>query len=161
MFLSGKLNVSAPSTPKYAWVEAPAGEEEVVVRDGRADIDEHAAEEVEVLLSLEDVARGLRDLPRLEPRRADLIQQRLELVVVVAIHEEHVHGRFPQGADGFEPRVPRADDDDTRTRLHPVGGGSSVNGTDGGDGAGHGDTSASGRTGVLCTTEPQRGCLPR
>src|SRR6266852_3693116 len=72
--------------------------------------DHHA--KIDVFLAAQDRPRRSRDLLGLESRRGDLIQQRLEKMVVVAIDQDDLHRRAAQRPGGVQPPESRADDDD-------------------------------------------------
>ena len=72
--------------------------------------------ELEILLATQHRADRPRDLFRLEPGGSDLIQEGLEQVVVVPVHEHDVHRCFAQRARRAQSTEPRTDDDDLRTR---------------------------------------------
>ena len=61
----------------------------------------------------------LGDIGRRQRRGRDLVQQRLEQVVVVAVDHRHVDGRPRQPASGFEPAEAGADNDDARPGARP------------------------------------------
>src|SRR5712671_2010185 len=67
---------------------------------------------VEVLLTAQNGAGRFRDLLGLEARGRDLIEQRLEEVVVVAIDEHDLDRRAAQRPGGVQPPESRTDDDD-------------------------------------------------
>ena len=76
-------------------------------------------EDGRVALPAQDVAQGRRDVRGGQPGRGHLVQERLEGVMVVAVHERDAHGRVPQGARGREAGEAPADDDDARSRGRP------------------------------------------
>ncbi len=71
--------------------------------------------EVEVLLTAQNGARRFRDFLRLEARGRDLIQQRLEEVIIVAIDEHDLNRGTTQCPGGPQAAEARADDDDGRS----------------------------------------------
>jgi hypothetical protein len=60
----------------------------------------------------QDVADRRGDVPLGEHPGRDLVEQRLEEVVVGAIDHHHLDRRAPQGLGGEQPGEPAADDDD-------------------------------------------------
>ncbi len=73
---------------------------------------------IEVLLTAQNGACRFRDLLGFEARGRDLIEQRLEEVVVVAIDEHDLYRRATQRPGGIQPSESRADDDDGRGGRH-------------------------------------------
>ena len=67
----------------------------------------------QVLLTVEDVTRRRGDLPFGEDPGGNLVEQRLEEVVVRAVDQSHVHGRVPQEARREETTKAGPDDDDS------------------------------------------------
>ena len=61
---------------------------------------------------MQDVSRRRGDLPFGEDAGRDLVEQRLEEVVVRAVDQAHVHRRAPQEARREETAEARPDDDD-------------------------------------------------
>jgi hypothetical protein len=84
---------------------------EVDVLDGR----QHDAQSV---LSPQDPANGRRNVPRRQAGGGDLIQQRREDVMVVAIDQRHVTLDSGERAGGIETREPAADDHDLWALRH-------------------------------------------
>jgi hypothetical protein len=71
-----------------------------------------------VALAAQDHADRRRDLRGREARRGDLVEQRLEHVVVLAVHERDVHGRAREPARGLQAGKAAADDDDVFPAGH-------------------------------------------
>ena len=69
--------------------------------------------EVEVLLAAQNGAHRLRDLVGLEPCGRDLIQERLEEMVVVAIEQNDLNGSAAHRAGGTQAAEPRAHNHDS------------------------------------------------
>src|SRR5439155_21348303 len=68
--------------------------------------------ELGVGLAAEEGAARAGDLLGLEAGGGDLVQERLEQVVVVAIHQHDVDGRLPQRPSGAQAAESGTDDDD-------------------------------------------------
>ena len=68
--------------------------------------------EIEILLAAQDGSNGLGDLFGLESRGGDLIEQRLEEMVVVAIEENYLHRRAAEGTRHSQAAKARAHNDD-------------------------------------------------
>ena len=107
------------------------GDDQVVVRDGAARIDEHATsrdvhgmrareQDPDVLLTAQDPPDGRRDVGGRQRRGRDLIEQGLEEVIVVAIDQRDPHRRAGQRARGVQTAKPSAQDDDVWIRGHDV-----------------------------------------
>src|SRR5690606_39699191 len=60
------------------------------------------------------------DLRRGQRGRRNLVQERLEQVMVATIDDEHVHRRRGERLGGLEPPEPGADDHDPRASCRPV-----------------------------------------
>ena len=69
-----------------------------------------------VLLIVEEVAQRMPDLRRLQQGRGDLVQERLERVVVVLVDDHDVHVRLLQRARRTHTREAAAEDQDARSR---------------------------------------------
>ena len=65
----------------------------------------------------DDPADRVGDVGRREARRGHLVQQRLERVEVVAVHQRDVEVFASEGASGGQPAEPRSDDHHPRS-LH-------------------------------------------
>jgi hypothetical protein len=70
----------------------------------------------DVRLTPEDLADRSRDVTRSEPRGGHLVEQRLEEMVILAIHQRDTHRRAAQGRDGCEAAEAAAEHDDVRQR---------------------------------------------
>ena len=55
---------------------------------------------------------------RRQPGRGDLVEQRLEQVMVLAVDERHPHPRMSERARGEEPAEPAPHDDDVPVVRH-------------------------------------------
>src|SRR6185312_16366766 len=64
-------------------------------------------------------ADRIGDVARVQGPGRDLIEQRLEQVVVATIQERDLDRRVGELARGFEPAEPTADDHDMRLHLPP------------------------------------------
>ena len=69
-----------------------------------------------VLLVVEEVAQRVPDLRRLQQSRRDLVEQGLEGVVVVLVHDHDLHVRLLQRARRAHAREATAEDQDARSR---------------------------------------------
>ncbi len=69
---------------------------------------------------LEQVAKGVTDGRRLEQAGRELVQQRLEGVVVVPVDEHDLGVGLPQLLGGADPGEPPAEDEDARALAHVV-----------------------------------------
>ena len=76
-------------------------------------------EDGRVALPAQDVAQGRGDVRRGEAGGGDLVQERLEDVMVVAVDERDLDGRAPQRARRGKAGETPADDDDARSRGRP------------------------------------------
>jgi hypothetical protein len=72
-------------------------------------------EHLGVLLAAQDGADGLRDVGWREDRESHLIKERLEGVMVAAIHQGYVHGQAGKATGGVNAGKAAADDDDAGT----------------------------------------------
>jgi hypothetical protein len=99
------------------------GENEDVVGDRRAALDEHLAavevdapylghHRVDVGVALDDAAQVWRDVVGREPRRGDLVEQGRERVEVVAVDEGDLHRVAGQRLGRSHPSETATDDDD-------------------------------------------------
>jgi hypothetical protein len=68
----------------------------------------------DVALPPEDAPDRRRDRGRRQPRHRDLVEQRLEHVVVATVDERHAHGRAPERPGGLEAAEAAAQDHDAR-----------------------------------------------
>ena len=103
----------------------PDSEDQVVVRDrtvgrhdairGRLEAGDLGHAELGVGLASQNGADRAGDLLGLEPRGGDLVEQRLEQMVVVAVHQHHVDRRLTQCARRAQPAESGSDDDDARS----------------------------------------------
>ena len=73
---------------------------------------------LDVPLSSKNPANRRCDIARRQRRRGDLVEERLEKVVVMAIDERHAHGRAGERARSVEPTESAAQNDDMRQRRH-------------------------------------------
>ena len=73
-----------------------------------------------VVLPLEQVAKGVTDGRRLEQAGRELVQQRLEGVVVVPVDEHDLGVGLPQLLGGADPGEPSAEDEDAWTLAHVI-----------------------------------------
>ncbi len=73
-----------------------------------------------VLLSAQDRADGARDVGRIERRRSDLVEERLEEMVVAAVEKRHAHGGAPELSRGVQAGEPAAEDHDMRKRRSAI-----------------------------------------
>ena len=62
-------------------------------------------------------ARRVGDVAGVQPARGDLVEQRLERAVQVAVHQGYVHSRAGQPGDGGKPAEARPADDHPRCVL--------------------------------------------
>src|SRR5258706_8920524 len=107
----------------------PARDDQGVVADRAAvgelddpllgvEVDRLAEEHGHVLAAPEDAPERLRDLARRQRARRDLVEQRLEQVVVVAVNERDVEPIVAtETLRGVQPGEAAADDDDSVSRL--------------------------------------------
>ncbi len=105
-------------------------QDEVVVRHLAVVKHEHAALEVhtvrlrqpdpEVPLFAQDPADGRGNVAGRQPGGRDLVQERLEDVVVAPIDEQDIDRRVFQGAGGAQAAKAAADDDDSGTSISHV-----------------------------------------
>ena len=111
---------------------ARAGREhEVVVAEAavfqhelvRRDVDRHGLREQHagVGLAAQDGADRVRDVGGREPGSRDLVEQRLEEMVVAAVDERHVHRRAAERLGGGEAAEAAADDHDVRAIVRQPG----------------------------------------
>ena len=107
-----EVRLSTGSENQEVVADRPAGRLETPGGKVDARYVHHA--KVEVLLAAQNRPRRSRDLLGLEPRGGDLIEQRLEEVVVVAIDEHDLHRRTAQRPGGVQAAESRPDDDDRR-----------------------------------------------
>ena len=114
------------SLPKYAWV-IPVASDQVVVVDVAA-LDEHALlldldaldrthEDGGVALPPEELAYRRRDVRRRQRRRRDLVEQRLEQVMVALVDEGDANAGDVQPPRRGQPGEPRPENDDVRLFL--------------------------------------------
>ena len=80
----------------------------------RVDTDHLVQQDGDVLLVPKNGANGLGDIGRRQRCRRDLVQKRLEQVVVVTIDDRDVGWRPRQCTRSFEPAKAGADNDDMR-----------------------------------------------
>ena len=73
-------------------------------------------------LAAQDVADRPGDVGRRERRGRDLIEQRLEAMVVLPVDDDHVDRRAPQRLGGFQAAEAGPDDDDRRLFWSCTGG---------------------------------------
>ena len=71
-----------------------------------------------VVLVVDEVAQGVTDGTRLEQAGRQLVEERLERVVVVPVDEDDVHVRVPELERCAEPSEAPAEDEDARTLRH-------------------------------------------
>ena len=95
-------------------VEAALVEHEATLRD--VDAVDAGQDGAGVVLVADDGADRVGDVAGVEGRRRDLVQQRLEQVVVAAIDDGDAHAFLAQRARGREAGEAAADDDDVRGR---------------------------------------------
>jgi hypothetical protein len=69
---------------------------------------------------MQDVTRRLRDIPNVKPCCSDLIQERLELVVVVPIDQQDVYGFAFERLHAFQTAVTYADHHHARSRHESI-----------------------------------------
>ena len=109
----------------------PAGDDEVVERDRVLVLEQHlvtvpidtrdqALAEQHPALTPEQPTNGIGDISGVEPARRDLVEQRLELVVVVLIDHGDIDRSVLQPLRGVEPTEACPDDDDVHTSGHVV-----------------------------------------
>ena len=67
------------------------------------------------------MAQRRRDLTRRKDARRDLVQQRLEEVVVAPVDQRDIDLQVPEEATGREPAEAATDHDDAMARADPVG----------------------------------------
>ena len=102
-----------------------SGHDEAVVCD-RTSVDEHRAcigvyvlrraeQHGDVPLRPQHVTQRCGNRRRRKPGRGDLIQEWLEQVVIVAIHEHHVGSRVIECSDGPKAAEAAAEDDHARS----------------------------------------------
>src|SRR5438067_5278711 len=84
------------------------------------DAGDHSLQEVRVVNRAYELAHRTRDLTGIEQRSRDLVEQRREQVVVVAVDERDVDGSAPKRARAGQPAEARAGDDDPRSFLTPA-----------------------------------------
>ena len=72
-----------------------------------------------VLLIVEEVAQRVPDRRPLQQAGGDLVEERLEGVVVVLVHDHDVHVRLLQRARRADAREAAAEDQDARARRLP------------------------------------------
>jgi len=108
----------------------PGGQNQVVVleRGTALEVDEPLIEvevhdrpqpEAHRLVSPEDVADVVGDVVRLQPRHRDLVEQRLKLVVIVAVDQRDLRGGIAKRLGGLKPAEAGPDDDDVRVAGRP------------------------------------------
>jgi hypothetical protein len=126
----GEGVLGRPARPEEVDLGAE-GEDEVVVgqrlelgEPDRACIEvdpDHAAlVDRRVLLPREQVAQGVADGGRLQQAGRELVQQRLEGVVVVAIDEHDLGVGAPELLCGADPGEPAAEDEDAWAVVHVI-----------------------------------------
>src|SRR5215216_4005230 len=71
----------------------------------------------DILLSAKYAPERVGDLRWYKPGYGDLIEQRLEQVIVVPVNQRDLHWRVCQSARGFHPAKPRANDDNVGELL--------------------------------------------
>ena len=79
----------------------------------RVDADDGSHPALDVGLVAQDRTHRVGDVAGVEPRRRDLIEQRLEGVVVVAVDDDHVDRLVRELLDDVETREAGTDHDDT------------------------------------------------
>jgi hypothetical protein len=84
--------------------------------DSAVDVDGRRLGEPDLYVALppEDPPDRRRDVAGRQPRRRDLIEQRLEDVVVAPVEQQDVDRRLRERARRAQPREPSPDDDDAR-----------------------------------------------
>jgi hypothetical protein len=87
---------------------------------GRVDGPGVCQEHLDVLLPAQDPADGRRDVAGRQRRRRNLVEQRLEDVVIVPIDERHANGRPRQGARRVEATESTAENHDVRDHVFRV-----------------------------------------
>ena len=74
--------------------------------------------EGQVVLLVHELADGVADRLRVQHVGGHLVEQRLERVVVVAVHQHHVHRCLLELAGGADAPEPGAEDEDERAVGH-------------------------------------------
>ncbi len=112
----------SPVVAAEVGVGGTGGQHQVVVRElgaaGQGDLprirvnaDYLVHEHLGVLLVAQNCADGLSDVGRREDREGDLIEERLEGVMVAAVHEGYVHGQAGKASGCMNACKAAADDD--------------------------------------------------
>ena len=101
--------------------EMVVGEAPTVVEVDKSFIEVNAGDRADhhrgVALPVEDPSRRVRDVVSIESRRGDLIEQRLERVVVSLVDEHDLHREAPQRLRRREAAESRPDDHDSMPAL--------------------------------------------